>query len=92
MPSLQDLLDFVVCCCNESGGDGTFSDGFMLQVEKQIRQTWGGERVYISPPESRKDPRRAEAIRKAARFLPTRVVAERFGVSRSAIYRITRRK
>ena len=91
MPSLQDLLDFVVRCCHESSGDG-FSDRLMLQVEKQIRQAWGGERVYISPPESRKDPRRAEAIRKAARFLPTRVVAERFGVSRSAIYRITRRK
>jgi hypothetical protein len=53
-----------------------------------IRTTWPGERVYISPATSRKDPARRQAIAEAARRLPVSTVAQRFGVSWQWVYRI----
>ncbi len=57
-------------------------------AESSIRKVWGGTRVYIPPADSRQDPERAEAIRQAAAQLPTRVVAERLGVSESYVRRV----
>ena len=59
--------------------------------ERELRMRWPGERVYIVPNDSKKDPKRAEAIKKAAKRLPVAVVSERFGVSRQRIYQIVRR-
>jgi len=49
------------------------------------RREFGGERMHWPPPESRKDPQRAEAIRQAAARLPTGVVTQRLGVSRQVV-------
>ena len=56
-----------------------------------IRREHPGERAYIVPILSRKDPARAEAIRQAAKRLPTGVVTERFGVHRTTVYRMTKK-
>jgi len=57
-----------------------------------IRRTWPGERVYIAPLSSRQDPARKQQIRQAAAQLPTRVVAERFGVSDRYVRRVIKRR
>lgn len=91
MAILRDILSLICRCASEGGG--RFDDDLMLQIEKQIRQEWGGERIYISPPGSRKDPARGEAIRKAAARLPTGVVCERLGVSRQTVsYHMKKRR
>lgn len=60
------------------------------ELELFIRQIMGGERVYVPPPGSRKDGERAEAIREAAKRLPTGMVCERFGVSRQYVQRLSK--
>lgn len=57
-----------------------------------IRREYPGERAYIVPLMSRKDPARAEAIRQAAARLPTGVVSERLGVSRQLIHYHTKKR
>lgn len=56
------------------------------------RRSFGGDKIYFPPPGSHKDPERAEAIRKAAKALPTGIVVQRFGVSRQYIQRITKKR
>lgn len=56
------------------------------------RKQWGGDKTYWTPMGSSKDPERAEAIRKAAKTLPTGIVVQRFGVSRQYIHRITKKR
>lgn len=57
----------------------------------ESRRSFGGDRIYFPPPGSRIDPSRAEAIRKAAKTLPTGIVVQRFGVHRSYVYKITKK-
>jgi len=61
------------------------------ELEAEIRRAFPAERVYIPPADSRKDPGRAEAIRQAAKRLPTGVVAERFGVKVSWVHRVVKK-
>jgi hypothetical protein len=88
MPGLRDLLDLIETRAIESGANPAFMRG----LEAEIRQRWGGERFYVTPPESRKDPDRAVRIRELARTLPTGVVAQRLDVSPSYVRRLARRK
>ena len=88
MPGLRDLLGLIETRARESGADPVFMQG----LEAEIRQRWGGERFYVTPPESRKDPDRAVRIRELARTLPTGVVAQRMNVSASYVRRLVRRK
>lgn len=57
-------------------------------ITDRVRREFPGERMYIPPADSRRDPERKEAIRNAAAKLPTRVVAERHGVSESWVRRV----
>lgn len=83
MPTLKDLQQLLI----KSG----ISPETSTMICAEMKQTWGGEKVYIPPPGSRKDPDRAEAIRRAAKTLPTGIVVQRFGVHRSYVYKITKK-
>ena len=90
MPSLRDMLD-LVCRLAEQQHGVSIGEQCARDLEVMIRKTWPSERVYIAPPDSRKDPARAAAIRQAAKRLPTGVVAERFGVSKSWVHRTSKK-
>jgi DNA-binding transcriptional regulator LsrR (DeoR family) len=81
----------MICRCAEASGV-SIGEQCAREWEAEIRKAYPAERVHIPPPGSRKDPARAEAIRKAAARLPTRVVAERLGISRQHVYRVVKRK
>ncbi|MCU0810130.1 MAG: helix-turn-helix domain-containing protein [Thiobacillaceae bacterium] len=90
MPTLREIL-VVICRHAEAHHDGSIGEQCAREWEAMIRKSWPGERVYIAPPDSRRDPERAEKIREAAKRLPTGVTAERFGVSRSYVHRILKK-
>lgn len=81
MPTLRALLAQVV-------RDLDVDREHLSAIEHRVRCTWAGERVYIPPAHSRRDPERKIEIKRAASKLPTRVVAERHGVSESYVRRI----
>jgi Mor family transcriptional regulator len=81
MPTLVRLLEFI-----ESRAD------LPENLSVEIRREFAGERVYIPPPGSRKDPERKEKIKKAAAKLPTRVVADMYGVSPQWVYQVIKSK
>lgn len=58
------------------------------QIEHTIRTRYAAQRIYVPPLDSRKDPARAARVKEAARHLPTRVVADRLGVSESWVRRV----
>ena len=62
------------------------------KAEKAIRKRWGGERVYITPPDSPKDGTKAARIRELSKRLPVATVAARTGCSRQYVYTIIKRK
>lgn len=91
MPTLKDLLSLI--CQHSAEHGGSFGQECAREMERIIRQNWPTERVYIPPNNSRIDPERGEAIRQAAKRLPTGVVAERFGISRQLVsYHLRKRR
>ncbi|HMY98112.1 MAG TPA: hypothetical protein PLU79_00545 [Burkholderiaceae bacterium] len=89
MPSLHDIIGFMARVASEAGH--SFSEDLAGELEKQIRRAYPGERIYIAPSTSRKDPARGQQIAELARRLTTGVVAERMGVSRSYVHRIVKK-
>lgn len=90
MPSLRALLHLVA---DQAGQGGVALPADLLDaIEGEVRAAYPSERVYIPPPDSRKDPARTAAIRSAARHLPTSFVAERFGCDPSWVRRVVKRK
>lgn len=67
------------------------SDETVTMIVVEMRRSFGGDKIYIPPPDSRKDGARADAIRAAAKRLPTGITAERFGVSRSYVHRVLKK-
>ena len=89
MPTLRDLMNLV---CRHAEARGlSFGQECARELELLIRREMPGERIYVSPADSRKDPSRADAIRQAAARLPTGVVAQRFGVSRQNVHKLTKK-
>ena len=82
MPTLRDLIAVVE---RHAGGD------LAGAIEREIRLEYGGERVYIIPHDSRKDPSKAARARELSRKLPTGIVAQRLGVHVSTVYRAVKR-
>lgn len=91
VPSLRELLN-IVCANVEKAHGISIGEQCARDMERIVRQSWPSERVYISPLDSRKDPDRAETIRKAARTLPTGVISERMGISRQLIHYHTKKR
>lgn len=83
MATLREIMKFMCDCAANSGH--SFPADVLSQIEKQLRVNYGGDRVYIPPSNSRKDPARGEAIRQAARTMPRGVVVARFGISRQLV-------
>ena len=83
MATLREIMRFLCDCAADSGH--SFTEDVAQQLEQQLRSQYGGDRVYIPPADSRKDPARGEAIRHAAKTLPRGVVCARFGVSRQLV-------
>lgn len=90
MPTLREMIDFMRQVAETTGRE--FSTDFAIELEKQLQQRYPEERIYVPHPNSRKSPARAEAIRAAAKRLPTGVVAQRFGVSRQWVGQATKKK
>jgi hypothetical protein len=85
MPTLRALIDLIAARAD-------LAPSLVESIETDIRRAWPGERVYLPPVDSRKDPRRAERVRELAKRLPVGVVAVRLGVSPSAVYRAVKKK
>jgi hypothetical protein len=77
MATVKDLQDLLA----KSG----IAPETVTLIITEARSVFGGDKIYFPPPNSRKDPERADAIRKAAARLPTGVVCQRFGVSRQLV-------
>jgi uncharacterized protein (DUF2267 family) len=90
MPSLREQMCAVVRYLREHPPE-SYGEQCARELEIMIRQTWANERIHIPPPDSRKDPARADRIREAAKRLPTGVVAQRFGVHRATVNRIIKK-
>lgn len=90
MPGVGELLDLITRQAADAGHD--LPEPLRKELEHTIRRTWPGERVYIAPATSRKDPGRVQAIRHAAKYLPVKVVAQRHGVTPAWVYRVIKRK
>lgn len=91
MPRLNDQLSMIMQFLKGKYPEVSFGEQCARELETMIRQSMGGEKIYVPPPGSRKDGERAEAIREAAKRLPTCVVRERFGVSRQYVQRLTKK-
>ena len=90
MATLRDLIACVEAVARERHGE--LGADLLIEIERQIRQRFSTERIYVPPLNSRNDPARTDAIREAARQLPTEVVARRFGVSRQWVGQVVKRK
>lgn len=84
MATLKDLQKLML--------DSGISPETVEMIITESRRSFGGDKIYFPPPGSRKDPDRTEAIRDAAKKLPTGLTAVRFGVSRQYIQRITKKR
>ena len=85
MPSLRDLMARLE--------DHFGLDREQIEVfEAKLSEDWGGSRIYCPPPTSRAQRHRAAHLRDAAATLPTAVVVERYGVSRSWAYALAKRR
>jgi len=83
MPSFNDLLDLARKVAEYHGLD--VPEQFYADLSDRSRESWPGERIYLMPKNSRRDPARGEAITSAIKRLPTGIVSERLGVSRQLI-------
>ena len=90
MPTLREMLTIIVRHAERQHGV-SIGEQCAQEWEQMIRKSWPGERIYIAPCDSRKDPARADAIREAAKRLPTGVVAARFGVTARWVQKATKK-
>lgn len=84
MPTLRELVSLIA---RETDLDPRRLD----TLEDAIRREFSRCRIYVPPIDSNRDPRRIEKIKKATVYLPTRVVAERFGLSDDWVRKIKKR-
>jgi hypothetical protein len=84
--TLRELMQFVVECAEQTGH--SLSADCAEQIERQIAKTFPAEKVYIPRPDASKKI----AIAEAAKRLPTDVVASRYGVTRSWVHKVVRKK
>lgn len=90
MATLREVLELVQEVARRR--DAEINGALVEAIEREIRLRFAADRIYVPPPGSRKDPARTEAIREAARTLPTGVVSQRFGVSRQWVGQVVRKK
>lgn len=85
MPTLREMMRFLCRCAEQSGH--SFSEDLAVELEKQLMKEYPMEKVYIPRPDNSKKA----AIVEAAKRLPSGVVAQRYGVTRSWVHRATKK-
>ena len=83
MATLREIIEFLGKVAVET--NHSFSKEFAAVAERAIQERYAAERIYVIPPNSKRDPKRGEAIAEAARKLPTGIVSKRLGVSRQLV-------
>ena len=76
MATLKDLVELIITGLQERQGVSV-GEQCARELEQMIRQSYGGDRIYVRPPDTSK----REAVERAVKTLPVAVVAERFGVT-----------
>lgn len=71
-------------------GDGGFTEDMALQVEKEIRNEYGGGDAYVQQPD-RLTPLRKQRVQAELKNEPPEIVSRRHGLSRSTMYRLLRK-
>lgn len=89
MATIKDLDDLMTRLAEASIGLSLIE--YKILVLGEMRREFGRDKLYIPPLDSRQDPARKQIIREAAKHLPTSVVAERHGISRSWVHRIVKK-
>lgn len=89
MATIKDLDDLMTRLAEASKGLSLME--YKVLVLGELRREFGRDKIYITPPDSRKDSARADAIRKTAARLPTGITAERFGVSKQYVHRLLKK-
>ena len=79
MPSLYAFFERLRRDCDEAGHK--IPGKVWKQAQDNMRRDYPGQRIYIPPLHSRKDPERAAALRRAVKRLPTGVAAAEHGVT-----------
>lgn len=85
MATLRDLVELIVVGLHQKHGV-SLGEQCARELEQMIRQSMGGDRIYVRPPDTSK----RDAVERAVRTLPAAVVAERFGVTQHYARKILR--
>lgn len=62
-----------------------------LDLEREIRQAWGGERVFVAKDMRRRHHVRAAIVADGLTSAPTEQILTKHGISRSTLYRLMKR-
>lgn len=76
MATLKDVVELIITELQQRQGVSV-GEQCARELEQMIRQSYGGDRIYVRPPDTSK----RAAVEQAVRTLPATVVAERFGVT-----------
>lgn len=83
MPSMDEFLELARKVAEHHGLEAP--EQFYSDLSTQTRQAWPGERIYLIPLNSQKDPARGLAIKTVVRKLPTGIISDRMGISRQLV-------
>lgn len=83
MPSLDDFMDELRKCAEYHGVE--MPERLYEDAKVRARKRWPGERIYLVPPTSQKDPEKVKNIVEMAKRLGSGVVSARLGVSRQLV-------
>ena len=86
---VRDILRRVMESLSSTSESG-FSDGMAVEIERQVRRDWGGERPYIAHDNDTRRAERDDKIRAAwqAGQHDVASLATRFGISSRQVRRI----
>ena len=90
MPSLYAFFERLRRDCDESGH--AIPGAVWKRFQDNVRRDYPGQRIYIPPLNSRKDPERAASLRRAVKRLPSGVAAAEHGVSPQYAARLAKKR
>jgi transcriptional regulator of acetoin/glycerol metabolism len=85
---VRAILDQVLEMSRRAGG--SFDESMALQIERQVRNEYGGDEVYIKRTAIREE-RKARALEEAKKTGRPVEAASRHGISRATMYRLLKR-
>ncbi len=90
----SDIVEDIFSRVKEILGD-KFNGEIIVKLENEeekIRQSWGGERPYISSTKSKRQKKNKKVLRDLNEGRPIEEVVSNNGISRAAVYRLLKRK